>query len=88
MNFADVEWAKGARVVAVFTCGTPPIRLAYDVNQNKVVPFTQMATLAATGIRAKYRPADSIGDQGTFDWACSDQGKHAFLRAYPDALAR
>jgi hypothetical protein len=89
LNFADVAWAKDEGVVAVFTCGTPAVRLAYSVANGNELPFAQMQPMVAAHIRAGYHlDRKTATEKDTFEWACSSDGRAAFLRAHPGASPR
>jgi hypothetical protein len=40
LDFADAKWSSDGRTVVLFTCGTPPVRLAYDVKRGARIPFS------------------------------------------------
>ena len=87
LDFADVVWTVGEDSLAVLTCGTPSIRVAYNSRTGRFMPFFQMETIIAAHIRSEYGMTDRT-DNATFDWACSAEGKDAFLQRHPDAKPR
>lgn len=89
LDFADVAWSPDDTAVAVFTCGTPPLRIGYSLASSTFLPFKDMQAMAEAHIRGTYR-SDMKGtsDTDTFDWACSSMGKEAFLRRHPGASPR
>jgi hypothetical protein len=88
LDFADVAWANDDGVVAVFTCGTPALRMAYGRGDADSTPFSQMEPAVAAHIRERYRLDPKLSDKSVLEWACSPDGKDAFLKLYPDAVAR
>jgi hypothetical protein len=89
LDFADVAWSPDDNAVAIFTCGTPPLRIGYSLASGTFLPFKDMQAMAESHIRGAYR-SDMKGtsDRDTFDWACSSMGKEAFLRLHPGASPR
>ena len=87
LDFADVVWTVGEDSLAVLTCGTPSIRVAYNSRTSSFMPFSQMEPIIAAHIRSEYGITDRT-DTATFDWACSAEGKDAFLHRHPDAKPR
>ncbi len=88
LDFADVTWGPGDKRFAVFTCGTPPIRLAYNAADTAEVPFQQMEPTVVAHIRARYHLDSQLSSKDVFDWACSSEGHQAFLKVYPSAAPR
>ena len=86
LDFADAAWSADGEKVALFSCGTPPLRMAYDLRSTRTRPFDQSETLVAAHIRSSYHVQGKAPD--VFQWACSDEGKTAFLHAHPGARAR
>ena len=81
LNFVDVAWAPDTSSVAVLTCGTPRIRLAYSLGISRDIPFQQMEPVVAASIRRRYRLDEHQSNKDVFDWACSDEGKRRFLKS-------
>jgi hypothetical protein len=89
LEFADVSWSADNSRVTVFTCGTPYLQLAYDLTGNHSLLFGPLQSAAASHIRFEYHlDQNKMRDEDTFLWACSADGKEAFLRRYPDAVPR
>lgn len=89
LDFADVAWSKSNGTVAVFTCGTPPIRLAYSLIESSFIPFSKAEHVVAAHIRDEYHLAEQeTSDNETFDWACSSEGRTAFLKLHPSSAPR
>jgi hypothetical protein len=85
LDFATVVWSS-AGDVAVFTCGTPPLRLAYSAKDSQPIPFASMEASLVSDLRKEYElGASRISDKGVLEWACSSDGKREFLRHHPDA---
>jgi hypothetical protein len=84
--FADVVWSPKGDAVAVFTCGTPTLRLAYDIRGRKPVSFIDLQELVGAHIRAEYGLHGE--DTEPLKWACSQEGTEAFMRTHPQARAR
>ena len=92
LDFADAAWSKDGETVAVFTCGTPFVRLAYNVATNNFVSFSNMEQTLAAHIRKEYkeyRPTvQDRADSATLEWACSQEGKNTFSSRYPNSAPR
>lgn len=89
LDFADVAWSQNDTAVAIFTCGTPPIRLGYSPAEHKFIPFNELRSVTAEHIRREYAAdKQGISDSDILSWACSTGGKDAFLRLHPDASPR
>lgn len=88
VEFADVAWSDHETITVVFTCGSPAVRLAYRSKDETFIEFAQMLPLLMRHIRDHYHLDPSITDDHTSAWACSSEGKAAFLRLYPSARAR
>ena len=88
LDFAAVAWST-AGDVAVFTCGTPPLRLAYSLKDSGPIPFSRMEVSLISDLRKEYAlDAAGLSDKGVLEWACSSEGKRAFLKRYPAAKPR
>jgi hypothetical protein len=85
LDFADAKWSSDGGTVALFTCGTPPVRLAYDLKRGSQIPFAASRQAIRTDLQWRYH-LDATRD--AFEWACSSEGKAAFLNAYPQAAPR
>ncbi len=84
ISFAEVYWDTNGRNFALFTCGEPRIRFAYDTAAQREVPFEDFSAAVGTQIAQAYGlPAGS----DPLEWACSLPGVRSFLRKYPN-LAR
>jgi hypothetical protein len=89
LEFADVFWSADKSNVTVFTCGTPYLQLAYDLSSDHPLPFAPLQSVAAAHIRAEYHlDQNKMHDEDTYLWACSADGKDAFLRRHPEAIPR
>lgn len=88
LDFVDVAWAQDGNRVAIFTCGTPPIRLAYSLVTGHNIPFQGMESVLATKILRDYHLDEHRSGREIFDWACSDEGKRRFLEVHPEAVPR
>ena len=89
LDFADGVWSANGTMVALFTCGTPPVKIAYDVDHGVDMAFANAQSMIAAHIRSSYHlDTRNATDKDAFEWACSSEGRSAFLRAYPGALAR
>jgi hypothetical protein len=88
LDFAAVAWSP-VDDLAIFTCGTPSIKLAYSVSQSHPIPFTSMEPLLVSSLRRDYRLSHiGLKDEDVLEWACSPSGKHEFLGHYPSAAPR
>ena len=88
LDFADVTSSKQGTVV-IFTCGTPALRLAYDLKRDDFISFSGVRQISAAHIRQVYMPVlGSPLDEKTFEWACSQEGNLAFRRRYPGSRPR
>jgi hypothetical protein len=85
LDFADAAWSADGEKVTLFLCGTPPLRIGYDIKTGKMRRFDQSESMMAAHIRSNYHIQGK--DREIFEWACSDVGKAAFLRAHPSARA-
>ena len=89
LDFVDVAWSPKGDAVGVFTCGTPALRIAYDVGNGREYRFAQMERLIVEHIRSRYLLGKtSLTAREVLEWACSSEGKTAFLHAYPSAAPR
>jgi hypothetical protein len=86
LEFADAAWSSDGRRVTLFGCGTPPLRISYDLRSAATRPFDEGQSLVAAHIRSIYHVQGK--DREVFEWACSDEGNNAFLHAHPSARAR
>lgn len=88
LDFVDAAWSPDSSRVAVFTCGTPRVRLAYSLATGRDIPFQEMESAMAADIRHRYHLDELLMNGDVFDWACSDEGKRRFLESYPEAVSR
>jgi len=89
LEFADVFWSADGKDMAIYTCGVPYLELAYNLANNQSIPFPQVRTGVAAHIRSEYHLEEhNKSDKKTFLWACSQDGKIAFLRRHPEAAPR
>lgn len=86
LEFAQVYWSPDNKTVAIFTCGTPALRMAYKIRANAEVPFLSVENNVQAAIKETYAGQYRSGD--ALEWACSYEGKQAFYRRYPDAASR
>lgn len=84
LTFAHVYWAS-SNAVAVFTCGTPGLRLAYSVPDLRSLNFRDFEAAVRGDLRSKYRSALNELEGDPFEWACSFEGRQIFLDRYPGA---
>jgi hypothetical protein len=88
LDFADVAWSAGNGAVVVLTCGTPPIRLAYNLTNNTFIPFASMESTVVAHIYAQYLGERKMSDRDVLEWACSSDGRDAFYQRYPGVSPR
>ena len=86
LNFADVAWSEPSQTVRIFVCGTPTVRVAYDMKRGASVPFDRIESILATDIKSRYHVNGNTKE--VYEWACADEGESAFLRAHPGAAPR
>ena len=86
LEFAQVYWSSDNKTVGIFTCGSPALKLAYEMPTHAKVPFSSIEKEMRATIEKTYERRDrSIG---ALEWACSIEGKDAFYRQYPGAVPR
>lgn len=88
LDFAEVAWSPDGEQVAVFTCGTPALRMAHNIADDRSVPFVQMEAAMALRVRAAYRLDNQMSNNDIFNWACSSDGVDHFSRLHPNASPR
>lgn len=88
LDFADVTWGEHDKTFTVFTCGTPPLRLAYNFPSMSQFPFQRTEFAVVAHIRARYHLSDHLNGRDILDWACSSDGQSAFLKSFPMAVPR
>lgn len=86
LRFADAVWSPDGGKVTLFTCGTPPLQISYDIRSGTTVPFEPNRSAIAAHIRSTYDVKGN--DHDVFEWAWSEDGLSAFLQAHPAARAR
>jgi len=80
LTFVDVFWSVDSKELAVFTCGSPSLRMAYNLTDDHSLPFVQMQSDVAAHIRTEYHlDSNKMSDEDTLLWACTD-GQDAFSR--------
>lgn len=88
LDFAEVAWSRDGESLAIFSCGTPALRIRYKLAETKVLAFEDARSAVAAVIRSEYGLSSLQADDRTFEWACSQDGKAAFLRRHPGARPR
>jgi hypothetical protein len=88
VNFADAEWNLDDSAVAILTCGTPSLHLAYSRIDVRPIPFSNMEHLISTHIQVQYHLDKKMSEKKILDWACSSDGERAFRKLHPEALGR
>ena len=90
LMFAEVYWSPDGRIVGVFTCGEPFVKLGYDRRTARKVSFDAIQRAMGDRIRTEYGLSRESGSTVTdpFDWACSTEGHDAFVRMHPGANPR
>jgi hypothetical protein len=89
LNFADVSWSSKGDLIGIFTCGTPALRIAYDRGNAMEVDFAKAEPLVAAHIRAQFLSNRAkLSEPEILEWACSPEGREAFLQAHRDAKPR
>ena len=57
LDFFEVSWVRGGKVVAVESCGSPEIRRAYEVSSGNELAFTSIKDDVSRSIRDRYGTA-------------------------------
>lgn len=64
----EVFWSPDGRLIGVFTCGQPLIRVGYDRRAKSVVPFSEVESGLQKQLRRRYEIPSSEKD--AFGWTC------------------
>ena len=88
LTFMDVFWSTDNRSLAVFTCGLPSLRMAYDLIGDRALPFDELQPGMTAHIRTEYHlDPKNMSDKETLLWACTD-GRETFAQRHPEAVVR
>jgi hypothetical protein len=85
LEFLHVAWAPDSKRVAVLSCGTPQLRIAYDIEHRQHIPFAALETQVRRSIQEQYGKA-ALGFE-TLHCPTSERLHWAFSNKYPRAVA-
>ena len=87
LRFAAGYWSPDGRLVGVFTCGDPRVRLAYDRVAKQPRTFDLVRAGIAETIRSDYAAYIRTTEKSVdpLEWACSNEGDQAFHERFPRA---
>ena len=88
LQFIDIAWTENREVFTVVTCGTPYIKMAYNIRRGGSIPFEPLEAVAIAHIRTAYHLEPTMSSAEVMAWACSWDGTHAFLKRHPEARER
>jgi hypothetical protein len=89
LDFADVFWSPDGQSVALLTCGTPYLRLAYSLKESDFVSFAPFQQPLVSQLRSEYQLGPGMNrDRDVLEWTCSPEGRDAFVRRHPGAVPR
>lgn len=83
LYLTEVYWSPDAKVVGVFTCAAPELRLAVDRQTGGRIAYDSVENALRKRLREKYNIPE--WDRDEFKWACHNAGTAEFQGRFGDA---
>jgi hypothetical protein len=80
-SLAEVYWSSDSKMVGVFTCGEPFVRIAYDRSALKILPFSTVESAIRERMRSRYSVPSG---EDPFIYPCLNAGTEEHRKRFGD----